>query len=80
MIWLSKKRMDPKTLELLGKTPAQAAVVNPAAPAPSAAPRSYPPASAAAISALKSSKDKVVASQQFDAIFGPGAAQKALGQ
>ena len=75
----AKKRMDPKTLELLGKTPAQAAVVNPAAPAPSAAPRSYPPASAAAISALKSSKDPN-APKQFDAIFGPGAAQTALGQ
>jgi hypothetical protein len=76
----AKKRMDPKTLEMLGKSPAKAPAVNPATPAPGAAQRSYPPASAAAISALKSSKDKVLASQQFDAIFGPGAAQKALGQ
>lgn len=74
----AKKRMDPKTLELIGKTPYKA----PATPAaaPGAAPKVYPTPSNQAISALKSRKDVDVAKAQFDAIFGPGAAQQVLGK
>jgi hypothetical protein len=54
-------------------------VTPPPAPAPAPGSKSFPKPSNAAISALKSRKDLDVAKGQFDAIFGPGAAQKALG-
>jgi hypothetical protein len=83
---MEAKRLMPKeALEILGKTvataeaPAADPVVpggkKPAAPPP---PVSYPMPTADAISALKSRKDKDVAVQQFDKIFGPGAASKIL--
>jgi hypothetical protein len=75
----AKKRLDEKTLALLGKTPAKAVTT----PAPAAVPtagKTFPPPTADAINALKSRKDIDVAKQQFDAIFGPGAAQKVLGK
>ena len=69
-------QMSPQILEILGMKPT---VDDPAAPpAPAAnAPKSFPVPPPQAISALKSSKDQKVAKQQFDAIFGPGAADKA---
>jgi len=81
---IEAKRVLPKeALEILGKT----AVVNEtpvAAPAPGgkkpAVPTSYPMPTADAINALKSRTDKDVAAQQFDKIFGPGAASKILGK
>jgi hypothetical protein len=83
---MEAKRLMPKeALEILGKTAAtqetqvEQPVVpggkKPAAPPP---PISYPMPTADAISALKSRKDKDVAVQQFDKIFGPGAASKIL--
>jgi len=83
---MEAKRLMPKeALEILGKTAAtgetqvEQPVVpggkKPAAPPP---PISYPMPTAEAISALKSRKDKDVAMQQFDKIFGPGAASKIL--
>jgi hypothetical protein len=44
------------------------------------APVNYPVPTAAAINALKSRKDIDVAKQQFDTIFGPGAASRVLGK
>jgi hypothetical protein len=70
--------MSPQVLEILGmKTTADG---TPAPVVATTAPKIYPPASTAAISALKLSKDQTTAAKQFDAIFGPGAAQKALGK
>jgi hypothetical protein len=66
--------MSPQVLDLLGMKP-----IADSTPPPSTS-KTYPPATPAAISALKSSKDLAIASKQFDAIFGPGAAQKALGK
>jgi hypothetical protein len=83
---LEAKRIMPKeALDILGKTTAieETPVANPAAggkkPA-TAAPISYPVPTADAINALKSRTDKDVAVQQFDKIFGPGAASKILGK
>jgi hypothetical protein len=83
---LETKRILPKeALEILGKTMAvdETPVANPAPggkkPAP-AVPISYPVPTADAINALKSRKDIDVAKQQFDTIFGPGAASKILGK
>jgi hypothetical protein len=79
---LETKRILPKeALDILGKTAAvEEAVAAPAAPGDKtpAAPKSYPTPTAAAINALKSRKDIDVAKQQFDKIFGPGAASKIL--
>lgn len=79
------KKFDPEALKALRLNPEILGSTS-AAPPPSAAPtatpaagKTYPTPSSAAISALKSRKDLDVAKQQFDAIFGPGAAQKALG-
>lgn len=70
-------QMSPAVLEILGMKPS----VDVPTPGPAAAPaKSYPPPTAGAISALKSRKDIDVAKTQFDAIFGPGAAQKVLGK
>lgn len=81
---LETKRILPKeALDILGKTAAIAdPVVAPAAPGDKnpAAPKSYPIPTAAAINALKSREDKDVATEQFDKIFGPGAASKILGK
>jgi hypothetical protein len=84
---LETKRVLPKeALDILGKTTAieETPVPNPAAPGgkkpATAAPISYPAPTAAAINALKSRTDKDVASQQFDKIFGPGAASRVLGK
>jgi hypothetical protein len=82
---LEAKRVMPKEgLTILGKTTAiddEVPVVIPApggkTPAPPP-PTSYPVPTAAAINALKSRADKDVAAQQFDKIFGPGAASKIL--
>jgi hypothetical protein len=71
--------MSPQVLELLGMKPSTNSTPSDGLPAVTA-PKTYPPVSAGAISALKSRKDIDVASKQFDAIFGPGAAQKALGK
>jgi hypothetical protein len=71
--------MSPQVLELLGMKPVTNPSPSDGLPAVTA-PKTYPPATPAAISALKSSKDLAIASKQFDAIFGPGAAQKALGK
>jgi hypothetical protein len=79
---LETKRILPKeALDILGKTAAvEDAIAAPAAPGDKtpAAPKSYPTPTAAAINALKSRKDIDVAKQQFDKIFGPGAASKIL--
>jgi hypothetical protein len=77
---LETKRILPKeALDILGKTAAveDAAPATPGDKTP-AAPKSYPTPTAAAINALKSRKDIDVAKQQFDKIFGPGAASKIL--
>ena len=77
---VAKTRVDEKTLEMLGKTPAKpTATPAPGVGSPTTA-KVYPPVPAAAISALKSRKDMDVAKKQFDAMFGPGAADKALGK
>jgi len=82
---LEAKRLMPKEgLAILGKTTAieETPVANPAGgkkPA-AAAPVNYPAPTAAAINALKSRTDKDIASQQFDTIFGPGAASRVLGK
>ena len=82
---LEAKRVMPKEgLTILGKTEAidEKPVVVPApggktsTPPP---PTSYPVPTAAAINALKSRKDRDIAIQQFDKIFGTGAASKVLG-
>ena len=82
---LEAKRVMPKEgLDILGKTAAiEETPVVPAPggkPAPAPVPTSYPVPTAAAINALKSRTDKDVAVQQFDKIFGPGAASKILGK
>ena len=80
----AKRLMPEEGLRILGKTAAieEKPVVPPApggkTPAPDV-PKSYPVPTAAAINALKSRTDKDVAAQQFDKIFGPGAASKILG-
>lgn len=71
--------MSPQVLEILGIKPITDS--SPSAGLPAITPpKTYPTAPPAAVSALKSSKDQATASKQFDAIFGPGAAQKALGK
>jgi len=81
---LETKRILPKeALDILGKTAAvEEAVAAPAAPGDKnpAAPKVYPIPTADAINALKSRNDIDVAKQQFDKIFGPGAASKILGK
>ena len=67
------KKFDPEALKALRLNPE----ILGAAPA---ATKTYTAPSSAAISALKSRKDQDVAIKQFDEIFGPGAAQKALGK
>ena len=77
---LETKRILPKeALDILGKTAAvaDAAPAAPGATSP-AAPKVYPIPTAAAINALKSRQDIDIAKQQFDKIFGPGAASKIL--
>jgi hypothetical protein len=81
----AKAILGPKVLEILGKTAPRPADPDPskATPAPGKkvdAPKTYPVPTAAAINALKSRTDKDVASQQFDKIFGPGAASRVLGK
>ena len=78
----AKAILGPKFLESIGKTSALTPDVNPAAggKTPVNAPKSYSVPTAAAINALKSRTDKEVAAQQFDQIFGPGAASKILGK
>jgi hypothetical protein len=79
----AKRLMPEEGLRILGKTAAieEKPVVPPApggkTPTPPPA-ISYPVPNAAAINALKSRTDKDVAAQQFDKIFGPGAASKVL--
>jgi hypothetical protein len=77
----AKSILGPKFLESIGKTSAVSPDANPAPGVkPPAPPQiSYPVPTAAAINALKSRTDKDVATQQFDKIFGPGAASKILG-
>jgi hypothetical protein len=79
---LETKRVLPKeALDILGKTTAlEETPVVPPAPGGKkpAAPTSYPAPTADAINALKSRKDVDVAKQQFDTIFGPGAASRVL--
>ena len=83
---LETKRVLPKeALEILGKTGAveETPVVKPVVPGAGdkkPAPINYPVPTADAINALKSRTDKDVAVQQFDKIFGPGAASKILGK
>jgi hypothetical protein len=81
---LEAKRIMPKeALEILGKTTAieETPVVKPVVPGgKNPPPVSYPAPTAAAINALKSRKDIDVAKQQFDTIFGPGAASRVLGK
>jgi len=80
----AKRTMPEEALRILGKTAAiEEKPVVPAPggkPAPAPVPTSYPVPTAAAINALKSRTDKDVAVQQFDKIFGPGAASKILGK
>jgi hypothetical protein len=83
---MEAKRLLPKeALEILGKTAAteESPVADPVVPGgkkPAAPPPpiSYPTPTAAAINALKSRKDKDLATKQFDQMFGPGAASKIL--
>jgi hypothetical protein len=81
----AKRVMPEEGLRILGKTAAieEKPVVPPApggkTPAPDV-PKSYPVPNAAAINALKSRQDKDLATQQFDKIYGPGAASKILGK
>jgi hypothetical protein len=82
---LEAKRVMPKEgLELLGKTSAidekPVVVPAPGGKTPVPPPISYPVPTADAINALKSRKDRDIATQQFDKIFGPGAASKILGK
>jgi hypothetical protein len=83
---LETKRVLPKeALDILGKTTAleETPVVKPGVPGAGnkkPAPINYPVPTADAINALKSRTDKDVAVQQFDKIFGPGAASKILGK
>jgi hypothetical protein len=82
----AKRTMPEEALRILGKTAAiEEKPVVPAAPTtggktPAPPPTSYPIPNAAAINALKSRTDKDVAVQQFDKVFGPGAASKILGK
>lgn len=68
------KKFDPEALKVLKFNPE---IMGGTTPPPA---KVYTAPSTAAISALKSRKDKDVAMKQFDEIFGPGAAQKALGK
>jgi hypothetical protein len=80
---LETKRILPKeALDILGKTAAVAETPDPADPKAKkpVVEKVYPPPTADAINALKSRKDIDVAKQQFDTIFGPGAASKILGK
>jgi hypothetical protein len=80
---LEAKRILPKeALDILGKTAAAAETPDPADPKAKkpVVEKVYPPPTAAAINALKSRKDIDVAKQQFDTIFGPGAASRVLGK
>jgi len=80
----AKKIMPKEGLDILGKTSAleetPVATPTPGAKPVVAAPTSFPVPTAAAINALKSRKDRDIAVQQFDKIFGPGAASKILGK
>jgi hypothetical protein len=74
---LAIEQMNPEDRELLSLKEATVKEdSSPPAPAPG---KSFPKPSTAAISALKSRKDLDIAKKQFDAVFGPGSAQKALG-
>jgi hypothetical protein len=80
----AKKIMPKEGLDILGKTAAieETPVVVPApgGKTPTPPPQtSFPVPTADAINALKSRKDRDIAVQQFDKIFGPGAASKILG-
>jgi hypothetical protein len=80
---LEAKRILPKeALDILGKTAAVVETPDPADPKAKkpVVEKVYPPPTADAINALKSRKDIDVAKQQFDTIFGPGAASKILGK
>jgi hypothetical protein len=80
---LEAKRILPKeALDILGKTAAAAETPDPADPKVKkpVVEKVYPPPTADAINALKSRKDINVAKQQFDTIFGPGAASRVLGK
>jgi hypothetical protein len=80
---LEAKRILPKeALDILGKTAAVAETPDPADPKAKkpVVEKVYPPPTADAINALKSRKDIDVAKQQFDTIFGPGAASRVLGK
>jgi hypothetical protein len=79
------KKFDPEALKALRLSPEimGSATPTPAPGATSAAvnankPKTFTTPSNAAISALKSRKDTKIAMQEFDEVFGPGAAQKAL--
>jgi hypothetical protein len=78
----TKAILGPKFLESIGKTSALTPEVVPApgGKTPVDIPKTYQVPNAAAINALKSRPDKEVAAQQFDQIFGPGAASKILGK
>jgi hypothetical protein len=75
-------RLTPRQKEILfGGKETEIPTPTPApAPAPAPGSKSFPKPSNAAISALKSRQDLDKAKEQFDAIFGPGAATKALGK
>ena len=76
----TKAILGPKFLESIGKTSALTPEVVPAPGGKTSVdiPKTYQVPNAAAINALKSRPDKEVAAQQFDQIFGPGAASKVL--
>jgi hypothetical protein len=76
------ERLTPRQKEMLFGGKDTEIAPPPPAPAPAPAPgsKSFPKPSNAAISALKSRNDLDKAKEQFDAIFGPGAAAKALGK
>jgi hypothetical protein len=79
------KKFDPEALKALRLNPEIMGSATPT-PAPGATstavnankPKTFTTPSNAAISALKSRKDQKEAMAEFDEIFGPGAAQKAL--
>lgn len=78
----TKAILGPKVLEILGKTAPRTPDPSKGNPPPGAkkdAPIVYPVPNAAAISMLKSRKDRDVAVGQFDKIYGQGAASKVLG-
>ena len=72
------KKFDPEALKALRLNPEIMGSATPT-PAPGAnKPKTFTTPSNAAISALKSRKDQKEAMAEFDEVFGPGAAQKAL--